>query len=121
MAVKNLNVLEKRVNSKLKLMDNWLQNNKLSLNYSKTCYLLFSKHSHISVNSKLSLHMNHSKIEKSNLVKYLGLLIDNKLNWSAHAQYIFLQLTKCCNMLYQVRGYVTEQTLMMLYHSFACR
>ena len=23
-------------------------------------------------------------------------------------------------MLYQVRGYVTEQTLIMLYHSFAC-
>ena len=64
--------------------------------------------------------MNHSKIEKSNSVKYLGLLIDDKLNWSAHAQYPPLQLAKCCSMLYQVRGYVTKQTLIMLYHSFAC-
>ena len=65
-AEKNLDTLEKRVNSELKLIDDWLQNNKLSLNYSKTCYLLFTKHPHISVNSKFSVHMNHSKIEKSN-------------------------------------------------------
>ena len=44
----------------------------------------------------------------------------NKLNWSAHAQYLSLQLAKCCSMLYQVRGYVTEQILIMFYHSFAC-
>ena len=120
MVDKNLDTVEKRVNSELKLIDDWLQNNKLSLNNFKTCYLLFSKHPHISVNSKFSVHMNHSKIEKSNSVKHLGLLIDDKLNWSAHAQYLSLQLAKCCSMLYQVRGYVTEQTLIMLYHSFAC-
>ena len=120
MADKNLDTLEKRVNSELKLIDDWLQNNKLSLNYSKTCYLLFSKHLHISVNFKFSVHMNHSKIEKSNSVKCLGLLNDDKLNWSAQAQYLSLQLAKCCSMLYQARGYETEQTLIMLYHSCAC-
>ena len=119
MADKNLSTLEKRVNSKLKLIDDWLQNNKLSLNYSKTCYLLFSKHPHISVNFKFSVHINRSKFEKSNSVKYLGLLIDDKLNWSTHAQYLSLQLAKCYSMLYQVRGYATAQTLTMLYHSFA--
>ena len=46
-STKNLDTLEKRVNSELKLIDDWLQNYKLSLNYSKTCYLLFSKHPHI--------------------------------------------------------------------------
>ena len=85
MADKNLDTLVKRVNSELKLIDDWLQNNKLSLNYSKTYYLLFSKHLHISVNSKFSVHMNHCKIEKRNSDKYLGLLIDDKSNRSAHA------------------------------------
>ena len=64
MADKNLDTLEKRVNSELKLIDDWLQNNELSLNNFKTCYLLFSKHPHISVNPKFFVHMNHSKIEK---------------------------------------------------------
>ena len=64
MADKNLDTLKKRVNSGLKLIDDWLQNNKLSLNYFKTSYLLFSKHPHILVNSKFSVHMNHSKMKK---------------------------------------------------------
>ena len=29
-------------------------------------------------------------------------------------------MAKCCSMLCQVRDYVTGQTLIMLYHSFAC-
>ena len=121
MADKNLDTLKKVVNSELQLIDDWLQNNKfLSLSYFKTCYLLFSKHPHILVNSKFSVLMNYRKIEKSNSVKYLGLLIGNKLNWSAHAQYVSLQLAKSCSTFYQVQGYVTEQTLIMLYHSFAC-
>ena len=64
MVTKTSMLLKKRVNSELKLINHWSQNNKLSLNYSKTCYLLFSKHPHISVNSKFSVHMSHSKIEK---------------------------------------------------------
>ena len=59
-------------------------------------YLLFNKHTHISVNSKFSVHESQSKIEKSNSVKYLGLLIDDK--------YLILQLVKSsCSMLHQVR------------------
>ena len=93
-----------------------ITNYHLTINYSKTCYLLFSKHPHTSVNSKFSVPMNHSKVERSNSVKYQGLLIDDKLHWSLRAQYLSLQLAKCCSMLYQVQGYVTEQTLIMFYH-----
>ena len=66
--------------------------------------------------------MSQSNIEKSNSVTYLGLLIDNKLNWSALAQYLSLQLAKCCSMLYQVQYFVTEQTLIsniIVFHEVA--
>ena len=36
--------------------------------------------------------MNQSKINKSNLVRYLGLLITVKLNWSTHAQIAILAI-----------------------------
>ena len=54
----------KKVNSELKFVHDCLRNDKLSLNYSKTFYLIFNKPRHISVNSKFSIHMNQSKIEK---------------------------------------------------------
>ena len=40
----NLFELEKKVNIQMHHIDNWMCQNKLSLNYSKTTYLLFNKH-----------------------------------------------------------------------------
>ena len=68
MADKNFDTLEKkRVDSELKLIDDWLQN-KLSLNCSKISYLVFSKHPHISVNSKFSVHINHSTVKSKKVI-----------------------------------------------------
>ena len=60
--------------------------------------------------SKFSIHMDLDKLKKSNSNKYLGLLIDEKLNWPFYAQYLSLQLAKFCSMLYQARNFITEQT-----------
>jgi len=95
LANKNLSDLEHKTNSQLQLIDAWLKNNKLSLNYTKTTYLLFNKHPHLPVNSKFTLSINNTEIIKSDSVKYLGLLIDDKLNWSAHAHELSLQLARC--------------------------
>ena len=43
--------------------------------------------------------IDKNEITKSNSVKYLGVWFDDKLNWSAHIQDLFLQLAKCSNML----------------------
>ena len=63
--------------------------------------------------------MNETMISRSESVRYLGLLIDDKLNWSAHIHESSLQLARCCKMLYLTRNCVAEQTLIMLFYSFA--
>ena len=118
-ADKNLSNLEKNFNSQLQRINSWLKNNKLSLNYSKTTFLLINKHPYLSVKSEFTISINESTISKSESVRYLGLLIDDKLNWSAHTREISLQLTRCYKMLYLIRNYVAEQTLIMLFYNFA--
>ena len=117
LADKNLsNLIErKNVNSQLHSINSWLKT-KLSLNYS---YLLINEHPHLSVKSELTISMNETTISRSESVRYLGLLVDDKLNWSAHTHEISLQLARCCKMLYLIRDYVAEQTLIMLFYSFA--
>ena len=39
----NINSLINRVNNKLNIIDLWLRKNKLSLNYSKTSFIIFNK------------------------------------------------------------------------------
>ena len=59
------------------------------------------------------------EIDRNKVVKYLGVYIDKNLNWSGHIKELLLQLAKCCSLLYQLREYVTTETLHMLYYNFA--
>ena len=113
----NLSNVEQKVNYQLQLIHQWLKRNKLTLNYSKTTFLLFNKQPHVQVCSKFRLHINKSLLERENAVKYLGVWIDDKLNWSAHIENLSLQLAKSCTMFFYLRDFVTDDTLSMLYYS----
>ena len=113
----NLSNLEQKVNYQLQFIHQLLKRNKLTLNYSKTTYLLFNKQPHVQVCSKFRLHINKSLLERENAVKYLGVWIDDKLNWSAFIENFFLQLAKSCTMFFYLRDFVTDDTLSILYYS----
>ena len=113
----NLSRLENRVNTQLQNIAQWLNQNKLTLNYLKTTHFLFNKQPHGRISLKFSLHINPKEISRSESVKYLGVWFDDKLNWSAHIQKLSLQLARCCNTLYHIRDFVNAHALVMLYYS----
>ena len=112
---KNLTQLETRVNDQLQFINAWLQSNKLSLNYTKTTYMLFNKHPHQAVGSNFKIILNQQDIIRSQSVTYLGLCFDEKLIWTEHINKLSLQLAKYGAMLYQIRDFVNQHTLSMLY------
>ena len=111
----NLSRLENRVNTQLQYIAQWLNQKKLILNYFKTTYLLFNKQPHGRISLKFSLRINQKEISRSDSVKYLGVLCDDKLNWSAHIQKLSLQLARCCNMLYHIRDFVNARALVICF------
>ena len=117
---KNLTQLETRVNDQLQFINAWLQSNKLSLNYTKTTYMLFSKHPHQAVGLNFKVMLNQQEIKRSQSVTYLGLCFDEKLIWTEHINKLSLQLAKHGAMLYQIRDFVNQHTLSMLYYAFVC-
>ena len=50
-------------------------------------------------------------------MKYLGIRIDNKLNWKAHINDIALKLIRANAMLYKVRDFVDAGILKSIYHA----
>ena len=50
--------------------------------------------------------------------KYLGALIDNKLNWSYQINAVNLKLSKGIGLLAKIRHYVPSSILRSLYYSF---
>ena len=79
----NLTVLQNAMNKELNLVNDWLKVNKLSVNYTKSNYLLFTntKHKH-----KFNININGNTLEQIKEINYLGVWIDDQLNWKKHLE-----------------------------------
>ena len=114
---KDLNLLCKTVNEELEKIQDWLNCNKLSLNVSKTHYMIFSPSS-IKVKD-LEIKLNNVTISRVYVTKFLGVQIDEKLTWNAHIDYTCKKLAKCIGILCKARRQFNKPTLISLYYSFA--
>ena len=50
--------------------------------------------------------------------KFLGLILDNKLNWKSHALYLSSKISKSIGILSLARKFLNQKTLLQLYYSF---
>ena len=56
-------------------------------------------------------------IEVGNLCKYLGILVDSKLSFQSHIDYIKKRLSKQCGFICKLRHYVPRKQLIDYYRS----
>ena len=63
----------------------WLQANKLIINLQKTHMMLFTYKTRPAT---LSININNNVITEINETKFLGVIVDNQLNWNAHIEHI---------------------------------
>ena len=95
-------------------IDSWMKINKLSINYAKTKFMLLTaKKSPINMN----IHIGKHEIEQVSLLKYLGVIIDNKLKWKPHIQYLCSKLSSCSLALLKLGAYVNISLLKTVYYS----
>ena len=78
---KSLDVLSKNWNKDLKRLSQWLKANKLSLSISKTKLIIFHRNT-ASIDHTLKLKLDGKRLSSSKLVKYLGVLLDEHLQWN---------------------------------------
>ena len=83
--------LNKFLNKDLKNLTNWLNANKITLNFDKTEMILF-KPTKKPLDSQLKLKLNGKRLYQTSSVKYLGIKIDQYLNWQDHINNIAIKL-----------------------------
>ena len=93
----------------------WLLVNKLSLNLSKTNYVLFSSH-HVDCGDRLLL-LDGVKIDRKRCVKYLGLHLDECLKWDEHISAVSRKVAPIIGSLWRVRKFLTRGLLRCAYFS----
>jgi len=109
------NVLQTTVNLELCKIDHWLRANKLSLICNKTNFMLLASRKHNPASFKVIIN-NHNISPEDNL-KYLCVLLDNKLSWKPHVQKVKTQLSRACGVLSQLKHYTTLPVLKVVYNS----
>ncbi len=117
MSHENLKTLESNVNTELANISDWLIANKLSLNTKKSSHLIFSPKNK-RVNQEVSIQINKENLAEAQSVKYLGVLIDNKLNWKTHVQQTNLKISKGVGVLARLRHFVSKDILISIYNAF---
>ena len=69
------------------------------------------------LDGQLKLELNGKILYQTSSIKYLGIKIDQYLNWEDHINNIAIKLNTANAMLYKVRQFVNERTLISIYHS----
>ena len=79
--------------------------------------MIFSPKQNKIDNGNLKLTYNGYEISKLENVRYLGLIIDNKLNWRMHIERVRVTLTKFVGIFYKIRNKIPPANLKQLYYA----
>ncbi|KAK9882698.1 hypothetical protein WA026_022748 [Henosepilachna vigintioctopunctata] len=110
------NDLENLINEDLDRYIGWLYLNKLKINVNKTKFIIL-KQKNKAVNN-INLKINEIELEQVTSLEYLGLIIDEYLNWKAHTNKIISKINPMIPIIYQCRNYISLKTKKQIYAAF---
>jgi hypothetical protein len=80
----NLDTLISQVEQDLSHVDRWLKNNKMTINTDKTETIFFGNHSQLNKVDGKTINYMGIPLKRSEKVKYLGVIFDQKMQWESH-------------------------------------
>ena len=109
------NVDEHVINNELCKISEWLGANKLSLNISKTKFMVFHT-SNRSVTYPV-LQINRRPIERVAQFNFLGLILQSNLAWSKHINHVSLKISNTIGILNRLKAIYPSAILQTLYNT----
>ena len=100
------------MNSDLQKVIDYCNLNKLSINMKKTNFMI------ITSPQKPTVHnINILNVDRKTSIKYLGIYLDEHLNWKTQIAHVQDKLTKNLGIFYQLRNYLNLKMLRQLYYA----
>ena len=113
----DINEMSKDIIDELSCVQEWLNINKLSLNVSKTKYMIFH-HRQRNIDEFIpDIRINDSPIERVTDFKFLGPQIDQHLNWNVHIQKSSNKISCTLGVMNCLKRYLPTKILRVLYNS----
>ncbi len=93
----------------------WMKQNRLSLNVSKTKFMLIGSKQKIIRAGNIGISLNGEMVESVQTFKYLGMILDQQLHFHPHIEQIVNKVSNKLGLLYKTRTLFDEKTALMLY------
>ena len=102
------------INEEFQKICDWLKSNRLLLNISKTKYMIFEhKNSH----TEIDLKINDQTVDQVKNFNFLGLHINDRLDWSTHLNNLCKKLSRNIGILRRLRSQLPFEIMKILYYS----
>ena len=114
----DVNSIQLNLSHDLDNLNKWLISNKLTLNTSKTEFMLIGSRQKLStLSNPLELSINNVPIEHVSSVKSLGIFIDENLRWQTHIDKLSKKVASGIGAIKRIRPFVPPPTLHYIYNS----
>ena len=101
--VYNKHLLSKNINTELALVHEWLIINKLSLNIKKTTFMIFHHRQRNIANFIPVITISNHTISRVESFDFLGLTLDQHLNWHPHIQKIANKVSRTLGVMNRLK------------------
>lgn len=104
------------MNKNLEKINLWFAKNKLTLNVTKTVYMTFGCYVD-SVPQSTNIVINNSLLNRTEFTKYLGIIMDYKLKWDKHIQYVIKRIRYFLYIIHSLR-HLPKKVLVVIYYAY---
>ena len=115
---KNFEVLSNTLTTALQSFYTWSSRNKLTMNESKTKIMTFASSKTLKKLPKPSIKLNNTTLKSIISYKYLGVTVDEELNFCQHTRLLIKSVNFKALLMYMVRDYMSELILRKVYVSY---
>lgn len=115
---RNESLVKQKCNDVATNIYNWCCLNKLYINASKTNFMRFHPYQFTPEDSfYVDININNSSISPVSSFKFLGIFLDELLNWRTHCQYIIKRLNSLCYLFRNIKSVLDLGQLVNMYHA----
>ena len=91
--------------------------NKLHINHDKVFYMIFKPKGDNANRDELDLKLCGRSIKRVKETKFLGVIIDEKLSWIPHVNYLAKKLKSCAGIINRIRDCIPPSMYKSIYHT----
>ena len=101
----------------MKQLDKWFASNLLSLNTEKSYYCIFRTTQNCRLILPDTIEFNNKSIKRTKSIKYLGITLDEFLDWKEHTVNLKKSLNSLFSVFYNIRRYLTIEHIRVIYYT----